>query len=62
MMDPLPLVVLLLVWMGASTGTGFLLALLASRIHTGLSLPKLWAFYSILMGTLVAAVFLIGWF
>ena len=61
-MDPYPLVVLLMVWVAASTGTGLLLALLASRIHRGLSFPKLWAFYSVLMATLVAVVFLIGWF
>ena len=61
-MGPLPLLVLLAVWVAASTGTGLLLALLARRIHPGLSFTKLWAFYSVLMGTLVAAVFLIGWF
>jgi len=61
-MGPLPLLVLLAVWVAASTGTGLLLALLARRIHPGLSFAKLWAFYSVLMGTLVAAVFLIGWF
>jgi hypothetical protein len=61
-MDPLAMAVLLVVWVAASTGTGFLLALLASRIHPGLSLPKLWAFYSVLMASLVAVVFLIGWF
>jgi hypothetical protein len=61
-MDPLPLTVLLVVWVAASMGTGFLLALMASRIHSGLSFPKLWAFYTVLMATLVAVVFLIGWF
>ena len=39
-----------------------LLALMAGRIHSGLSFSKLWAFYTVLMATLVAVVFLIGWF
>ena len=59
-MDAYVLGVLLLVWAAASTGTGYLLALLARRIHPGLSLPRLWLFYTVLMATLVAAVFLIG--
>ncbi len=61
-MDPFALAALLLVWAGASSGTGYLLALLARRMHPGLSLPRLWMFYTVLMATLVAAVFLIGWF
>lgn len=60
-MDPVTLVVLLFVWMVASSGTGYLLALLAKRIHPGLSLVKLWLFYTVLMATLVAIVFLVGW-
>jgi hypothetical protein len=46
----------------ASCGTGFLLALLARRIHPGLSLVKLWLFYTVLMAVLVALVFIVGWF
>lgn len=61
-MGPLSLVVLSAVWVAASTGTGFLLALLARRLHPGLSLIKLWFFYTVLMAVLVAIVFLIGWF
>ena len=60
-MGPLSLVVLSAVWVAASTGTGFLLALLARRLHPGLSLIKLWFFYTVLMAVLVAIVFLIGW-
>lgn len=60
-MDLLPVGVLALVWVAASAATGFLLALLAKRIHSGLSLVKLWFFYTILMATLVAMVLLIGW-
>ena len=48
--------------MAASSGTGFLLALLARRVHPGLSLGKLWLFYTVLMAFLVAVVFLIAWF
>jgi hypothetical protein len=60
-MDPFVLVVLSLVWVAASSGTGFLLALLAKRVHPGLSLLKLWGFYTVLMATLVAFVFLVVW-
>jgi hypothetical protein len=55
-------IVLLVVWTAASSGSGFLLALMAKRIHPGLSLVRLWLFYSALMATLVAVVFLMGWF
>jgi hypothetical protein len=48
--------------MAAASGTGFLLALLARRIHPSLSLLKLWFFYTVLMGLLVAVVLIIGWF
>ncbi len=61
-MEPFALFVLLLVWMAGSSGTGLLLALLAKRIHPGLSMLKLWLFYTVLMAALVAVVFLIGWF
>ncbi len=60
-MTTLEWLVLLAVWVTASSGTGYLLALLAKRIHPGLSLRKLWAFYTVLMASLVAVVFLIGW-
>jgi len=56
------LIVLLGVWMAASSGSGFLLALLAKRVHPGLSMVKLWLFYTVLMALLAAVVFLIGWF
>jgi hypothetical protein len=56
------LIVLLVVWVAAASASGFLLALLAKRIHPGLSLVKLWAFYTVLMATLVAVVFLVAWF
>jgi hypothetical protein len=59
--DPFVLFVLSAVWVAASSGTGFLLALLAKRVHPGLSLLKLWGFYTVLMATLVAVVFLIVW-
>lgn len=55
-------VVLSLVWILAASGTGLLLAQLARRLHPGLDLVKLWFFYTVLMGVLVAIVFLIGWF
>ncbi len=55
-------VVLLLVWVASASLTGFLLALLARRIHPSLSLLRLWAFYAVLMGFLVAVVFLVGLF
>ncbi len=55
------LVVLSLVWVVASSITGFLLALLGKRIHPGLSLVKLWLFYTVLMATLVAFVFVVAW-
>lgn len=55
-------VALLLVWVASSLTTGWVLALLARRIHPSLSLAKLWVFYSALMAFLVAVVFLVGWF
>lgn len=60
-MDPFALLILSVVWAVASSGSGFLLALLAKRVHPGLSLLKLWGFYTVLMATLVAVVFLIIW-
>jgi hypothetical protein len=61
-MDPFSLLVLSTVWVGASSGSGFLLALLAKRVHPNLSFLKLWGFYTVLMATLVAVVFLVIWF
>ncbi len=55
-------VVLLLVWVASASLTGFLLALLARRIHPSLSLLRLWVFYAVLMGFLAAVVFLVGLF
>jgi len=60
--EPISLLALLCVWMAASSGSGFFLALLAKRIHPGLSMVKLWLFYTLLMAALVAVVFLIAWF
>ena len=61
-MDLMVWIVLLVVWAAASSGTGILLALLAKRIHPGLSLVKLWVFYTVVMGTLAGGVFFVGWF
>jgi hypothetical protein len=61
-MEGLTLMVLLAVWVAAASGTGFVLALLAKRVHPGLSVLKLWVFYTALMAGLVAIVFLIAWF
>jgi len=60
-MDPFALLVLSAVWVAASSGSGFLLALLAKRVHPDLSLMKLWGFYTVLMALLVAVVFLVIW-
>ncbi len=61
-MEPLALVILLGVWVVAASGTGFLLALLARRIHPSFSLARLWFFYTVLMAVLVAFVLLLGVF
>lgn len=58
--DPLVLFVLAGVWISAILGSGFLLALIAKRIHPSLSLGRLWVFYSILMGVLATLVTLLG--
>jgi hypothetical protein len=60
--DILPWIILGAVWVLAATGTGFLLALLARRLHPTLSLVRLWFFYTVLMSVLVAVVLLIIWF
>lgn len=49
------------VWLLCSLGCGFLLALLARRMHPSLSLRRLWVFFSGLMGFTVAAVLAIAW-
>ena len=61
-MELISWVVLLGVWSVSASVSGYLLALLAKKIHPELSLKKLWFFYTILMATLVAFVFLLGWF
>lgn len=61
-LDLVSLGILSLVWAVAASLTGFLLALLARRVHPGLSLVKLWFFYTVLMAVLVAFVFFLGWF
>lgn len=59
--DVAPLAVLAVLWVVAACGSGFLLALLARRVHPTLSLLRLWVFYSALMGFLVAVVLVVGW-
>jgi hypothetical protein len=51
-----------LLWLGAATGGGALLALLARRIHPTLSFRKLWLFYSALLGIGAGLFFMIGIF
>lgn len=58
---PGTLAILVVVWMGASLGTGAVLAAIARRIHPRLSYPRLWVFYSVLMSFLVGLVFALGW-
>jgi hypothetical protein len=59
LMEILPWLVLAVLWVLASVGSGFLLALLARRLHPSLNLVRLWFFYTILMAVLVAIVLLI---
>lgn len=54
--------ILAAIWLACSLGGGALLALLARRIHPGLSVRKLWLFYSTLLAATVAAVLAIAWF
>jgi hypothetical protein len=54
-------VFLVSVWVSTSLGGGALLALLAKRIHPGLSWHRLWIVYSGLLGFMVAAVMAIAW-
>jgi hypothetical protein len=60
--EPTVLIFLAVLWMAAASGTGLLLALLARRIHPTLSLPRLWFFYTVLMGAFVALVLLLLWY
>lgn len=60
-MDPIALFVILFVWMAASTGSGFLLALLGKRVHPTLNTRRLWLFYTLVMATMVALVFIVIW-
>lgn len=53
---------LALLWVAASAVGGALLALLAKRLHPGLSFRRLWVFYGILLGTATAVLFAIGIF
>ena len=52
---------LVAVWAGTSLGGGAVLALLAQRIHPGLSWHRLWIVYSGLLGFTVAALMAIAW-
>lgn len=54
--------VLLAVWAASAAGSGAVLALIAQRLHPGLSYRKLWVFYSVLMACAVAVVLAVGWF
>ena len=58
--SPVVLWVLGLAWFSAAVLTGMILALLARRIHPSLSLSRLWIFYTLLMGFLVAFVMVLG--
>ncbi len=60
-MDAVAWVVLLGVWCAAATGSGYLLARLAKRIHPDLSFRKLWLLYTVLMAFFAALVLLLGW-
>ena len=60
-MDPLALLILLALWVLASSGSGWVLAILAKRLHPGLSRNKLWVFYTALSALLAAIVLIILW-
>lgn len=55
------LLLLAAAWLVTSVGGGALLALLARRIHEGLSFPRLWLVYTALLAFTVAAVMAIAW-
>lgn len=44
------------VWMASASLAGLALALMARRVHPGLSFSRLWIFYSVLTAFLVAVV------
>lgn len=46
--------VLILIWVLAAVGSGLVLALLAVRLHPGLSFRRLWVFYTALVALLAA--------
>ena len=49
-------------WVTCSVGGGAVLALLAMRIHEGLSFRRLWIFYTAVLAFATAAVLAIAWF
>ena len=49
-----------LVWLVASFGTGAVLARLYRRLYTGLSFHRLWAFWTAVSSLATAAVFAFG--
>lgn len=55
------LAVLALVWLGSASLAGLVLAIVARRVHPGLSTVRLWVFYSALTAFLVAVVLAVGW-
>jgi hypothetical protein len=59
--DRTVLFILLTLWLALSTIGGALLALLARRIHPGLSLKRLWIFYTALLGITVGIVLAVAW-
>ena len=61
MMPGLAIGLLAAAWLACSIGGGALLALLAKRIHPGLSYRRLWVFYSGILAFTVAAVLAIAW-
>ena len=48
------------VWALSASVSGLVLAFVARRVHPGLSLYRLWAFYSLLCAFLVAVVMAVG--
>lgn len=60
-MDTITLLVLLALWVLASSGSGLALAVLAKRLHPGLSRNRLWLFYTVLTAVLAGIVLLVAW-
>jgi uncharacterized membrane protein len=52
--------VLSVVWLVASFGTGAILARLYHRLYSGLSYYKLWAFWTVVSSLVTAAIFALG--